>query len=204
MKRLLILSLFTSITAVSAADQMSPIELKLREQLKAVMLQLRDAQTQMATLQATQMENELKIKDLSTNLETLTKESTDYKLASEKTMTDLNAKVAAQDTEITQLQTALDKWKKGYNQVAELAKAKEAQRAKFEAEKIQLQRRVDDQKVKNNAMFKLGNEILDRYKSFGLGDALTAREPFIGTTRIKFENLIQDYSDGLEDQKIKP
>ena len=36
------------------------------------------------------------------------------------------------------------------------------------------------------------------------GEALTAREPFVGVTRVKFENLIQDYQDKLADQKIKP
>ena len=60
-----------------------------------------------------------------------------------------------------------------------------------------------DQQTKNDAMFKLGNEILKRYERFGLGDALTRREPFVGTTRVKFQNLIQDYTDKVADQRIK-
>ena len=65
-----------------------------------------------------------------------------------------------------------------------------------------LPRKGDDQQRKNRAMYQLGLEILKRYEHFGLGDAITAREPFVGTTRVKFENLIQDYGDKLAAQKI--
>jgi hypothetical protein len=68
---------------------------------------------------------------------------------------------------------------------------------------IDLERRVADQQVKNAAMYKVGMEVVSRYEKFGLGDALTSREPFIGITRVKFENLIQDYQDKLADQTIK-
>jgi hypothetical protein len=63
---------------------------------------------------------------------------------------------------------------------------------------------VADQRTKNAQMYQIGLEVLSRYERFGLGDALTVREPFIGVTRVKFENLIQDYSDKLADAKIKP
>jgi hypothetical protein len=51
-------------------------------------------------------------------------------------------------------------------------------------------------------MYELGMEILDRYEKFGLGEALTAKEPFTGITRTKFETLVQDYEDKLVDQTI--
>ena len=52
-----------------------------------------------------------------------------------------------------------------------------------------LRRKVDDREAKNYELFKLANEILTRYEKFGLGEALTAREPFTGLTRVKRENL---------------
>ncbi len=48
------------------------------------------------------------------------------------------------------------------------------------------------------------NDILTRYEKFGLGDALTAREPFTGITRVKLQSLFEDYQDKLVDQRIKP
>ena len=52
--------------------------------------------------------------------------------------------------------------------------------------------------------YKTGSEILSRYENFGLGEAIVAREPFVGITRVKLQNLIQEYGDKLADQKIKP
>lgn len=51
-------------------------------------------------------------------------------------------------------------------------------------------------------MYQVGVEILNRYENFGLGDALLAREPFVGTTRVKFQNLIQQDQDQLTDSRI--
>ncbi len=47
-------------------------------------------------------------------------------------------------------------------------------------------------------------EILTRYEKFGLGDALAAKEPFIGVTRVKLETLVQGYEDKLSNSKSNP
>jgi hypothetical protein len=49
----------------------------------------------------------------------------------------------------------------------------------------------------------LGNEVLDRYAQFGLGTAISAREPFVGITKVKFQTLVQDYQNKLTDQTIR-
>ena len=67
-----------------------------------------------------------------------------------------------------------------------------------------LQRRIDDQQMKNAEMYKIAKEILSRYEKFGLGTALTAREPFVGTTKVKLQTLVQDFADKLADQRLKP
>jgi hypothetical protein len=97
----------------------------------------------------------------------------------------------------------LEKWKATYNQAVTVANTKEAQRARLESQVIVLQRRIDDAETKNLALYKIGKEVLGRYQKFGLGTAITAREPFVGITRVKLENLVQDYSDKLNDQTIK-
>jgi hypothetical protein len=53
-------------------------------------------------------------------------------------------------------------------------------------------------------MYRLANEVLDRYAQFGLGTAISAREPFVGVTKVKFQNLVQDYQNKLSDQSIRP
>ncbi|MDD5200594.1 MAG: hypothetical protein PHC88_12435 [Terrimicrobiaceae bacterium] len=185
-------------------DPQAAINARLREGLKNTMLQLQDAQGKAATLQAAQVADEAKIKDLTARLAKLTKQSADDKLAADKTIADLRQQVAAQDTRNAKQVEAIGEWKKAYAKLLDQARAVEAKRAELAAEKIKLDRKVADQERRNWAMYDLGKEILKRYERFGLGDALLAREPFVGIARVKFENFILDYSDKIADQKIKP
>ncbi len=185
------------------SESADSVEAKLREALRTTMLQLRDAQGQIATMQTTQVENEQKIKDLTASVETLTRQSAEDKQASDKAIALLDARVADQDTKLASYIEALAKWKKAYQQAADLARSKEAARAKLESEAIVLQRRVEDQKRKNEGMYQIGTEVLNRYRKFALGDAITAREPFVGLSRVKLENLMQEYRDKLDEQLIR-
>jgi hypothetical protein len=193
-----------AVGTLHAADAPSPAELRTRESLRNTMLQLRASETELATLRAAQAESEQKNTALTAQVEALTKRSAADKEATDKTIAQLKAIVEERDVEIGRLNESLEQWKASQKQATALAGATEAQRAKLAANVIVLERRVADQQTKNAAMFKIGNEILTRYEKFGLGDALTAREPFVGLTRVKFENLIQDFQDKLVDQKIKP
>ena len=205
--RILLPGLLTSVFScgvLQAAEQGNTVEDRLRGQLRGTMLQLRDAQNQVATLQSAQAENEKEKKALSDRVDELTKQSVSDKDAATKTIADLNAKVTDQTALINQMKDALDKWKEAYNKAVEVANTTEAQRAKFESQAIVLQRRVEDDENKNLALYQLGKEVLNRYEKFGLGTAITAREPFVGITKVKLENLVQDYSDKLIDQTVKP
>jgi len=198
----LVLLALTQLT--HAADQPATAETRLREMLRTTILQLRAAETERAALQAQQTESAAKEKALTEQVEALTKQGAVDKDAADKAITELKAKVADQDTQITQLKDALEKWKEGYAKAADIANAKEAERAKLASQVILLDRKVADRETKNAELFRIGSEILKRYERFGLGDALAAREPFVGIARVKLENQVQDYQDKLLDQKIKP
>lgn len=190
--------------AAQAADQANPVEAKLREGLRNTMLQLRDVQGQLAAAQALQIEAESKNKELEAKLAGQAERLAADKAASDAMISALTSKAAERDAEITRLNEALAKWKQGYEKLVVIAKATEGRRAVLAEKVVVLDRKVADQQLKNRQMFELGNEVLVRYEKFGLGDALLAREPFVGLTRVKFQNLIQDYQDKLTDTKIKP
>ena len=97
---------------------------------------------------------------------------------------------------------ALEKWKAGYQKSVEVARAKEGERATLAAEIIVNNRIISDREAKNIALFNTSIEILDRYENYALGKALGAREPFVGTTRVKVENLVQGYKDKILDNRI--
>ena len=175
---------------------------KFREALKNTMLKLRDAQGQLANAQAATIAAESKVEDLTSKNETLTKDLVSERNAASTQISDLNKKISARDDSISELQASLANWKKSYEGVTKLAAQRENQRAIFEAKAIKLERQVEDQKFRNIQMHKIGMGILDRYEKFGLGDAILAREPFTAVQRVKFQNLIQDFSEELIDARI--
>jgi chromosome segregation ATPase len=186
-----------------AAEESNGIETKLREALRDTMLKLRDAQGQIATAQAAQIAAEEKIKELTTKNESLTKDLFAERTTSTNMIAELNTKLTERGTVITSLQAKVEKWKKSYSELTAFAAHKEAERAKYMDKTIKLERQVANQQAKNLEMYKAGMDTLNRYEKFGLGDAILAREPFIGTTKVKFENLIQDQADKLTDARIQ-
>ena len=198
---LTILSLLaTTIPSVYSAEE-DPTA-KFREALKNTMLKLRDAQGQLANAQAATIAAESKVEDLTSKNETLTKDLVSERNAASTQISDLNKKISVRDDSISELQASLANWKKSYEDVTKLAAQRENQRAIFEAKAIKLERQVEDQKFRNIQMHKIGMGILDRYEKFGLGDAILAREPFTVVQRVKFQNLIQDFSEELSDARI--
>lgn len=185
-----------------AADAEEDVAGKLREALRNTMLQLRDAQNQVATLQAGQVADQQKIKELETKVAAMNKQAIEERNASTNMIAELNTKLEEQRVVLAGFQAAIEKWKQSYSAVTTLAQKKEGERAKLEAKSIKLERQVQDQQARNIKMYETGLEILARYESFGLGDALLAREPFVGSTRVKFQNLIQNDHDKIADQRI--
>lgn len=181
----------------------NPAEQKMRETIRNTMIQLRDANAKLATALAAQAEAEEKNKELQGQLEELTKKSSAEKKVANETIDDLQTKLATSEQQVNHLTESLGKWKLGYAKLADYAKATEGKRAELAAKIILLDRRIADQQVKNAEMYRLGNEVLDRYAEFGLGTAISAREPFVGITKVKFQNLVQDYQNKLTDQTIR-
>jgi len=199
----LVLLLTVALSAPLHAAEENPVEVKLREALRDTMLKLRDAQGQVATAQAAEIAAGEKIKELTAKNEALGKDLIAERTTSTNMISELNTKLAERGTVITSLQAKLEKWKKSYSEITAFAAHKESERAKYFEKSIKLERQVANQQVKNLEMYKAAMDTLSRYEKFGLGDAILAREPFIGTTRVKFENLIQDQADKLTDARIQ-
>jgi septal ring factor EnvC (AmiA/AmiB activator) len=208
MKRLFLI--FLALTTLGHAAEEADPSVKLREQLRAVMLQLRTAQTETANAQAAQAIAEQKSKDLAEKITTLEKQNAaqvkknaEDKTASDETIAKLNNRLAEREKRLAEITANRDEWKAGYQKAAAVARTKEEERAKLAAEAVVNKRTIADLQAKNISLFNTASEILDRYENYALGKALGAREPFIGTTRVKIENQVQGYKDKILDQRIQ-
>ncbi len=179
-------------------------EAKLRDALRNSTLQLRKAQSDTAALQVTQAEAESERDTLKKQLDDLTKRSEKDRAKAEKEIADLTTKSTTLEANNAKLLTELNKTREAFQQAADLAKTKELARSNLEIRIAELERTVADRESKNVALVKVGQEILNRLERFGLGDAIKAKEPFIGAKRVQIQALVQDYNDKILDQKYQP
>jgi chromosome segregation ATPase len=193
--------LFSALAAIRAADAPNTDEDRMRAALRESTLQLRTAQADLTNLQTTQAALTEEKKVLTEKYETLKKQAVADRAVTDKTVADLQTEVATQKAAITRLNEALEKSKAEGTKAAQAGREAEARNARLTADGQALQRRVAELEAKNLALFLLGNEILTRYEDFSLGNAISAKEPFVGKTRTNLENLVQTYQDKLLDAR---
>ena len=176
---------------------------RLRQALRNATLQLRAAETDRAAAQSAQATLADEKKALSDKFDALKKEVVAERGKNDKATAALKVKLEAQEAEIARLKAESEKWRLSAQEALKLAATRETEGTKLGTELGSLQREVEDLRRKNLALFRTGNEILTRYEKFGLGEALAAREPFVGTTRTKLENLVQGYADSLASNRAR-
>lgn len=189
-----------------SAQAPAPEEAKLRDALKGVTVQLRAAESEKAVAVAEKAAADQKnaelaaqVEKLSKGLANLSKEKTEADEKAATVQASLEANLSKKQEELTAYQKSLDKWKAAHNQISDIAKKKEASRSDFETKNYALERRIADLRSRNLELFNTANEILDRYRKYGLGQAIAAREPFTGLTKVKLQNQVQEYSSKLLD-----
>ncbi len=114
-------------------------------------------------------------------------------------LVDTNGKMQAQED---QARGIVDKWRSQYEALVEQAKKIDAERHQFAARAVSGERALASCADKNGKLYKIGLDLIARYKSKGIGDVLADDEPFLQMSRVQMENLMQDYEDKLYDQKL--
>jgi uncharacterized lipoprotein YehR (DUF1307 family) len=185
------IALISMVVATANAD-----DAKLKQMFQTLSSRLRAAETERNTLISDKAQLEQEKKTLTAKVDALNKQ-----VAADKVQLDT---LEAKQKELDDTKESLAKWKAAYEQIQTAAQKSEAERARFASEAIILKRKVDDRERKNLELYKTANEVLTRYEKFGLGEALSAKEPFTGITRVKLENQVQDYQDKIADSKVKP
>jgi len=196
--------LFLSLMLSAAEPVANDGSAALRSALRDKTLELRTVQSDLAALQASQGAMADENKAIVVKYEAMKKQIAADRTAADKAAAALSAQAAEQKQMIARLSEALEKAKTEGEKTTQAAQLAEAKGAKLTNDNIVLERRAADRERKNLALFLVANEILSRYEEFSLGNALRAKEPFIGLTRTKLENLVQDYQDKIQEQRVRP
>ncbi len=200
-----LLALFAALLLVPVlhAQEEDEAMTKMREALRNTTIQLRDAQAQIANLQAADIASKAELDKQKAEIKKLNDQALVERNASANAISELNTKLIDREAEIIGNKTAIEKWRKDYTAVIERARKAEADRDKKAAEVINLERLAEAQRFQNVQMYLVGKEILKRYDNFWFGDALLAREPFVGNTKVKLQNLAQEGQDKLLAARIQ-
>jgi len=196
--------LLASGIALHAADGSDAAVARMRDALKTASTQLASAQSELTTAQTALAESDARAKSAEARVAVLTKQAIADRVDSDKVLSAINAKTSAALVQIESLNVSLKKLKESYDSKAKAAQLESTENDRLKAEVIVLERRISNVEAKNITLIELSDEILTRYKEFSLGEALKAKEPFVGTTRVKLENLAQDYKYKIRDQRANP
>jgi len=187
----------------AAGSEEDPVLAKMRDTLRATMTQLRDAQAQIANLQAADIAAKQTIDKQTAEIKQLKAEAVAERNASANALSEANTKIAEREAAIAGHLAALEKWRKDYTDAIARARKGESERDKHAATILELQRLTEAQRIQNVQIYTVGMEILRRYDNFWFGDALLAREPFVGNTKVKLQGLAQDGHDKLLAARIQ-
>ena len=173
------------------------IEERLRTQLRSTTQQLQALQSQQAQASAAQLaaQNEVKagqaqIKQLTAEL-VKTKSLADQLVGQQQNLhSQAQAQVAASNEQT-------GKFKKAYDELLVMARAKEAERSKLQAQLTERDTQVQQCSAKNQQMYGVAKQILTAYEHIDVAEVMKIRQPFAGSARVKFEELTQGFGDDL-------
>lgn len=170
---------------------------RLREALRSATAQTRMLEDQRTALQA-------QLADMTKARDALKGEVASAKAQAKKSETDYRTAVREFNDRLEERNQTLEKWKEAYTEAADVARAKDGERAKFEAESKSWKASTKACVLKNKELIKVGRELLVRYEGVTFGDVVVANEPLLGYRRVEILNLLQEYGDRVLNQKVEP
>lgn len=189
-----IVALALIVPSIAHADQEGD---RLREALRSATAQARAAEDQRAALQAKLTAAEQERERLRKQNEAYRAQVKEAEQAYRQAVKDFNERLAERDD-------SLEKWKVAYAEAASVARAKDAERAKFEAEATALKASTKALEAKNVQLSKIANEVVTKYEAMDPFEKVLDHDPVFGLKRVEHQNAAQDYRDKILDQKAKP
>lgn len=188
--------LITALSPVAAARADTETD-RLREALRGAIAQTRALEDQRTALQAKLTEAEREQATLKARIDAAKADVKQVTKLHREAVEEFNQRLAERDE-------TLEKWKAAYEDAANVARAKDAERAKFEGQAAAYKASAKSCQAKNLELVKVGRELLQRYEEANFADLAIASEPLVGARRVEIQTLLQDYNDKILDQKVTP
>ncbi|MGO4328278.1 hypothetical protein AB4Z48_27990 [Cupriavidus sp. 2TAF22] len=199
-----LLPLLALVAGSAYAQQAPSMEERLRNQLRITTTQLQQAQNELAMLKAGQPPAAASGGGGGGDVAAMRKEldAARAQLAAERGAREQLAGSARQ----AQLQTQgvvekassqIAQYRQAYDELLRMARGLEAERRNLVAEAGARQAALKRCESANTRLYSVGQDILHAYETVDMTTVLAARQPFAAQSRVRYEQIAQDYGDKL-------
>ena len=173
------------------------MEERLRTQLRSTTQQLQALQSQQAQASAAQLAAQNEAKAAQAQIKQLTAELAKAKGLAEQLAGQQQSLHSQAQAQVAASAEQTGKFKKAYDELLVLARGKEAERAKLQAQLAERDTQVQQCSAKNQQMYGVAKQILTAYENIDVAEVMKIRQPFAGSARVKFDELAQGFGDEL-------
>ncbi|MCF5701319.1 DNA repair protein [Pseudomonas sp. R84] len=173
------------------------MEERLRTQLRSTTQQLQALQSQQAQASAAQLAAQNEAKAAQAQIKQLTAELAKAKGVAEQLAGQQQSLHSQAQAQVAASAEQTGKFKKAYDELLVMARAKEAERSKLQAQLAERDTQVQQCSVKNQQMYGVAKQILTAYENIDVAEVMKIRQPFAGSARVKFDELAQGFGDEL-------
>jgi chromosome segregation ATPase len=173
------------------------MEERLRTQLRSTAQQLQTLQSQQAQASAAQLAAQNEAKAAQAQIKQLTAELAKAKGVAEQLAGQQQSLHSQAQAQVAASAEQTGKFKKAYDELLVMARAKEAERSKLQAQLTERDTQVQQCSVKNQQMYGVAKQILTAYENIDVAEVMKIRQPFAGSARVKFDELAQGFGDEL-------
>ncbi|MBX8469581.1 DNA repair protein [Pseudomonas sp. RIT778] len=173
------------------------MEERLRTQLRSTTQQLQTLQSQQAQASAAQLAAQNEAKAAQAQIKQLTAELAKAKGLAEQLAGQQQSLHSQAQAQVAASNEQSGKFKKAYDELLVMARAKEAERSKLQAQLTERDTQVQQCSVKNQQMYGVAKQILTAYENIDVAEVMKIRQPFAGSARVKFDELAQGFGDEL-------
>ncbi|MCR8931165.1 MULTISPECIES: DNA repair protein [Pseudomonas] len=173
------------------------MEERLRTQLRSTTQQLQALQSQQAQASAAQLAAQNEAKAAQAQIKQLTAELAKAQGLAEQLAGQQQSLHSQAQAQVAASVEQTGKFKKAYDDLLVMARGKEAERAKLEAQLTERDTQVQQCSAKNQQMYGVAKQILTAYENIDVAEVMKIRQPFAGSARVKFDELAQGFGDEL-------
>ena len=173
------------------------MEERLRTQLRNTTQQLQALQSQQAQASAAQLAAQNEVKAAQAQIKQLTAELAKTKSLADQLVGQQQSLHSQAQAQVAASNEQTGKFKKAYDELLVMARAKEAERSKLQAQLTERDTQVQQCSAKNQQMYGVAKQILTAYENIDVAEVMKIRQPFAGSARVKFEELAQGFGDDL-------